>query len=45
MTEGIVSSNCRCYHQYMYNIRQLPRDMLTEKGLAFLANAAQKRAA
>lgn len=36
---------CRCHYSYLYNIRQLPRDMLTDAGLAFLENAARKRAA
>jgi hypothetical protein len=36
---------CRCFYTYLYNIRQLPRDMLTKAGIEFLENAARKRAA
>jgi len=30
---------CRCSYKYVYNIRDLPDDMLTAKGKAWLANA------
>lgn len=31
--------NCRCYFKYLYSLRQLPRDMLTAKGLETLERA------
>lgn len=45
MTQPAEEPFCRCYYRYLYNIRQMPRDMLTDAGLAFLENAARKRAA
>jgi hypothetical protein len=36
---------CRCAWSWKYNLRQLPRDMLTKQGEEFLENAARKRAA
>jgi hypothetical protein len=30
---------CRCYYRYLYHLRELPRDMLTEKGKTALASA------
>lgn len=32
VAEGIITHNCRCYAQYVYGLRDLPADMLTEKG-------------
>ena len=32
VTEGIVSSNCRCNYEYIYSLRRLPEEMLTQKG-------------
>jgi hypothetical protein len=32
VTDGIVVHNCRCYYIYLYNLRDLPEDMLTTKG-------------
>jgi len=45
MTQPAEEPFCRCFYQYLYNIRQLPRDYLTPKGEEFLENAARKRAA
>lgn len=36
---------CRCYYQYVYNLRQLPEDMLTVKGREALAQAKATREA
>lgn len=36
---------CRCFYQYQYNIRQMPRDYLTKKGEEFLATSTRKQAA
>ena len=33
---------CRCYYVYLYHLRQLPPDMLTEKGRAALAASQRK---
>ena len=37
IAEGIVSHNCRCYYNWIYNLASLPDDMLTVKGKAALA--------
>lgn len=36
---------CRCFYEYIYNLRDLPPDMLTQKGAAALAEAKRKAAA
>lgn len=35
---------CRCFYEYIYNLRDLPPDMLTQKGAAALAEAKRKAA-
>ena len=32
VAEGLITHNCRCKFIYLYNLRQLPDDMLTTKG-------------
>jgi hypothetical protein len=44
MTQPAEEPFCRCFYQYIYNIRQLPRDMLTAKGIEFLENSKRKQA-
>lgn len=34
--------NCRCYGQYLYNLRDLPKEMLTEKGQTAMLEAKKK---
>ena len=34
---GIIVSNCRCHYRYFFNLRDIPSDMLTEKGKNKLA--------
>jgi hypothetical protein len=34
-----VEPNCRCYAQWLYSLRQLPADMLTDKGRTELKRA------
>jgi hypothetical protein len=36
---------CRCYARYVYNLRDVPADMLTERGKAALAAAREKMTA
>lgn len=36
---------CRCYAEYIYNIRSMPKDMVTKKGVEALAEARAKIAA
>lgn len=36
---------CRCYAQYIYNLRDLPADMLTQKGASELARVRKELAA
>lgn len=45
MTQPGEEVFCRCFFQYIYNLRQLPRDMLTALGIEFLETANRKRAA
>lgn len=45
---GIIAHNCRCYMIWLYNLRDLPADMLTAKGkdaLASVQGAEEVRAA
>lgn len=35
---------CRCYYRYVYNLRDMPENMLTSKGKAALAEAKTKAA-
>ena len=32
VSAGIITSNCRCHYEYIYNLRDLPDNMLTTKG-------------
>jgi len=41
-SNGIITHNCRCYYRYLYNLRDLPADMLTAKGKEALAAARSK---
>lgn len=34
--------NCRCFYEYIYNLRDLPEDMLTKKGQQALAQVRQE---
>jgi hypothetical protein len=45
MTAAGEEPFCRCFVQYLYNIRQMPRDYLTAKGEEFLAASKRKQAA
>ncbi|HEY4152154.1 MAG TPA: hypothetical protein VGM38_02420 [Pseudolysinimonas sp.] len=36
---------CRCYARYVYNLRDVPADMLTERGKAALAEARERMTA
>ncbi len=36
IADGVVSHNCRCFHQWIYSLESLPPDMLTAKGEAEL---------
>lgn len=36
VTEGIITHNCRCYGTYLYNLEDLPPEMLTKKGVEHL---------
>lgn len=37
--EGIITHNCRCYYEYIYNLTELPPEMLTKKGKEAMATA------
>jgi|GEM_PF-427378 hypothetical protein len=39
VADGIIVHNCRCSYRFLYALRDLPDDMLTAKGKAWLANA------
>lgn len=39
VTQPAEEPFCRCYFQYLYNLRQMPTDMLTKKGHAELERA------
>lgn len=40
-----VEINCRCYYSYLYNLADLPRDMLTAKGKEALLSRGKRHAA
>lgn len=42
VSEGVIVSNCRCYYKYFYNLRDLPPEMLTEKGREMLAEVRRQ---
>lgn len=42
VTEGIVSHNCRCHWQWVYSLRSVPTDCITEKGKDALTDARRK---
>lgn len=33
VANNILAHNCRCNYKYLYGLRQLPKDMITQKGL------------
>ena len=39
IANGVIVHNCRCYMIWLYNLRDLPADMLTAKGKAALGDA------
>jgi len=39
---GIVAHNCRCYGSYIYSVRKLPEDMVTDKGREAMEAARAK---
>lgn len=39
ITQPAEEPFCRCFYQYLYSLRQLPKDMLTKKGEIELARA------
>jgi hypothetical protein len=47
ITQPAEEVNCRCYYEYIYNLADLPDEMLTEKGrkdLAALKNLDEEAA-
>ncbi len=40
VADGIIAHNCRCYYVYIFNLRDLPDEMLTKKGQEALTSAS-----
>ena len=42
VVDGIIVSNCKCAYRYVYSLRSIPKDCLTDKGEEALNEARRK---